>query len=332
MPHKPPPNMSRAEVLACMVEKIAYRGWNNAWRLSNGTVELLVLAAAGPRILRYLFCGDENILHEVDSDAGLSGGTDFRLYGGHRLWAWPEIARTYFPDNRPVSVTQSGRTVRFTSPVEDFAPGTLLQKQFDVSLNADGTGVRIDHTITNCGTEATELALWCPTMMRPDGRAILPLPPRAAMDAEHFQSAGPLALWSFTDLADSRWTFGTEFIQLRQERNPAGRFAEQMSGVFNPAGWGAYYFRGSLFVKCASPVSRARYPDFGCNFEVFTNPEFLELETLAPITVLKPGECASHTEFWTLFRNVRSGEDDEWIRAAVVPLATSANEEAARHL
>ena len=26
--------------------------------------------------------------------AGLTGGDDFRLYGGHRLWAWPEVART----------------------------------------------------------------------------------------------------------------------------------------------------------------------------------------------------------------------------------------------
>lgn len=306
-----------------MFEKISYRAWNNAWHIANSTVDLIVLADMGPRIVRYGFLGDENILHEVESDAGLTCGTDFRLYGGHRLWAWPEVARTYFPDNRPVAVTQSRDAIRFNSPVEDFAPGTHLQKEIEIVLDAEGTGVRIAHTITNRGTQATELALWCPTMMRRGGRAILPLPPRAAMDAEHFQSVGPLTLWSFTDLADPRWVFGTEFLQLRHEQHPKGRFAEQMSGIYNRAGWGAYYSRGTLFIKRAVPITGARYPDFGCNFEVFTNPEFLELETLAPIVDLQPGESASHTETWTLFRGVPSGEDDGWIRSTVVPLAAS---------
>ena len=122
-----------------MVEKISYRGWNNAWQLSNGTVELVVLADVGPRIVRYGFCRDENILCELSQEAGLTGGNDFRLYGGHRLWAWPEVARTYFPDNRPVSVSQAGETIRFTSPIEDSSPGTHLQKQFEITLDQQGT-------------------------------------------------------------------------------------------------------------------------------------------------------------------------------------------------
>ena len=306
-----------------MVEKITYRGWNNAWRLSNDVVELVVLADVGPRVVHYAFCGDENIFFEVGSDAGLTGGTDFRLYGGHRLWVWPEVARTYFPDNRPVSVSQEDGSVQFTSPVEDFAPGTLLQKQLAISMDPNGTPVRIVHTITNHGARNTELAVWCPTMLRRGGRAILPLPPRAAMDTDHFQSVGPLTLWSFTDLADPRWILGTEYVQLRQEEKPKSRFAEQMTGIFNPAGWGAYYSSATLFLKRAMPIPGARYPDFGCNFEVFTNPDFLELETLSPIVELKPGESSSHREVWALYRDVQSGEDEAWIRTIVAPLAAA---------
>ena len=90
-------------------------------------------------------------------------------------------------------------------------------------------------------------------------------------------------MWSYTDLADSRWVFGTEYIQLNQLSEPTGRFKEQMCGIYNPAGWGAYYRDGHLFVKRAPVIAGARYPDFGCNFEVFTNPDFLELETLGPL-------------------------------------------------
>lgn len=306
-----------------MVERIPYRGWNNAWRLSNGTVELVVLADVGPRIIWYGFCGGENILHEVAADAGVTGGTGFRLYGGHRLWVWPEVARTYFPDNQTVSLVQSGDALRFTSPVEDFAPGTHLQKELEIEMDKAGTRVHVTHRIFNRGTSATELAVWCPTMMRTGGRAILPLPPRAAMDAEHFQSVGPLTLWSFTDLADPRWNLGTDFIQLRQDPSLQGRFAEQMTGIFAPAGWGAYYSAGTLFIKRVTPIADAAYPDFGCNFEVFTNPAFLELESLAPKVELRPGESANHTEAWSLYRDVPPGEDDKWIRSVVVPKAES---------
>jgi hypothetical protein len=160
-------------------------------------------------------------------------------------------------------------------------------------------------------------------MMKAGGRAILPLPPRAAMDKDHFQSVGPLALWSFTDLADPRWALGTEFVQLYQQSNPGSRFQEQMAGIFNPAGWGAYFVDEMLFIKQASVIPGATYPDFGCNFEVFTNPEFRELETLGARVRLGPGETSVHTERWTLFRDVAAGEGEEWVRRVVAPRAVS---------
>jgi hypothetical protein len=67
------------------------------------------------------------------------------------------------------------------------------------------------------------------------------------------------------------------------------RFQEQMTGIFNPAGWGAYCLNGALFVKRASVIPGAEYPDFGCNFEIFTNPEFLELESLGPESSIGAG-------------------------------------------
>jgi hypothetical protein len=304
-----------------MPERISYRGWKNAYRISNGTVELVVLADVGPRVISYNFKGGENIFHEVAEQAGLTGRKDFRLYGGHRLWVWPEVERTYFPDNSPVAVSHDNNVVRFTAPLEGVPPGSNLQKELEIQLNEVGSRVTVSHRITNRDSQPSELAPWAPTMMKAGGCAIIPLPPRAAMDKDHFQSVGPLTLWSFTDFADARWRLGTEFIQLRQQSNPAGRFQEQMTGIFNPAGWGAYFLNGTVFVKRAPVTPGARYPDFGCNFEVFTNPEFLELESLGPKVQLCSGESTIHTEIWTLFQNVAEGEDDSWIRSSVAPLA-----------
>ena len=304
-----------------MLEQISYRGWNHAYRLSNRHVDLVVTADVGPRILRYGFRDGENLLHEVESDAGKTGGSEFRLYGGHRLWVSPEVERTYYPNNTPVAVSQHGNAVRFTAQREESAPGTNLQKEFEIELAATGSQVRVTHRITNHDAQSTALAPWSPTMMRGGGRAILPLPPRIAMDKDHYLPVGAFGIWSFTDFADPRWVLGTDYIQLRQVANPQGRFKEQMGGIYNAAGWGAYFSRGDLFLKRAAVFSGARYPDFGCNFEVFTNPDFLELETLGPVVELQPGEVVEHVERWWLFADVPNGEDDAWIDSAVLPLA-----------
>lgn len=305
-----------------MLARVSYRGWNNAYKLSNGTVELIVTADVGPRIIFYGFRDGENLLHEVEQDAGRSGGSEFRLYGGHRLWASPEVERTYYPDNTAVAVAQNGAAARFTARPEDSPPGTHLQKEIDVELAATGSQVRIVHRITNHDARPTTLAPWSPTMMRAEGRVILPLPPRMAMDKDHYLPVGVLGIWSFTDFADPRWIFGSAYIQLRHLSTPAGRFKEQMGGIYNSAGWGAYYKKGYLFIKRAAVLSGAQYPDFGCNFEVFTNPDFIELETLGPLVELQPEETVEHEERWWLFAGIPDGEGDAWIESAVVPLAT----------
>jgi hypothetical protein len=302
------------------IEKKEYRGWKNAFHLSNDAVELVVLSDVGPRIVRYAFCGQENQFHEFDDQAGKLGGAEFRLYGGHRLWAWPEVERTYYPDNHPVAVRDTQQGAIFCAPIEDHPPGTGLQRQIELRISERESHVKVIHAITNHGSETTRLAAWTPTVLRPGGRAILPFPPRAAMDKRHYQSVGPLTLWSFTDFTDRRWILGQDFLQLLQDEKPAGRFPEQMSGLFNPAEWGVYVCGSFVFLKRATVQTGKQYPDYGCNFEVFTNPDFLELETLGPVVDLPPGESTVHVEHWWLFDGVPPISTEESIRCEILPL------------
>jgi hypothetical protein len=302
------------------IEKREYRGWPNSYFLSNDCVELVILADVGPRVIRYAFTRGENQFHEFRNQGGSSGGDEFRLYGGHRLWAWPEVERTYFPDNRSVDVSITTRGATFTAAVEADTPGTSLQKSIALELSEQGSHVRLVHSITNHSSVPTQLAPWTPTVMRAGGRGILPFPPRAAMDKDHFQSVATLALWPFTDFTDSRWILGQEFLQLIQQGKPSGRFPEQMSGLFNPAGWGAYVRSGCVFMKRAKIIPEAQYPDFGCNFELFTNSEFLELETLGPLVTLQSGETVRHAEDWWLFGGIGGLSDEHSIRTHLLPL------------
>jgi hypothetical protein len=59
----------------------------------------------------------------------------------------------------------------------------------------------------------------------------------------------------------------------------------------------------------------------GCTFEIFTNADFLELETLGPLTTLAPDQSVSHTERWSAHRDVHlSAWTDEELDAVVLPL------------
>jgi len=299
-------------------EQIAYRGWADASKLSNGVIDLVVLTEIGPRVSFFGYSGGTNQLHEIAEQNGLTGG-EFRIYGGHRLWVSPEVERTYFPDNHPVTVEAGDDSVEFTAPVEAEPPGEGLRKQIEIALEPGAAHATLVHRIRNCSQQVTELSPWAITVMTGGGKAILPLAPRAPFSPQTLLPTGGLVLWSYTDLADPRWTIGTKYLQLRQQASPAFRFPEQMGGIYSPLGWAAYFRGDQLFVKRAEVVPGALYPDFGCNLEVFTDLHSLEVETLGPLVTLEPGEEVVHREDWWLFSDLSAGEGDAWVDEVVLP-------------
>jgi len=122
-----------------MTEQVTFRGWPHCWRLSNGTVDLIVTTDVGPRVARYGFIGEDNMLCEVRDEDGMTGGDTWHTFGGHRLWHRPEASpRTYQPDNAPVSCDDGEGSILLKPPVE---AATGIQKEMEVSLDATGTVV-----------------------------------------------------------------------------------------------------------------------------------------------------------------------------------------------
>jgi hypothetical protein len=94
--------------------------------------------------------------------------------------------------------------------------------------------------------------------------------------------------------------------------------------MFNSNTWAAYILNGEAFVKRITADPSKQYPDFGCSFEAFTNNEFLEVETLGPLSKVDPGRTVELVEHWGLFKDVHIGAitDDE-IDRTVLPLVES---------
>lgn len=296
------------------MERITYGGWANCYRLSNGAVELIITGDVGPRIIRFGLVGGENELKEYPDMLGLTGGDTWRLYGGHRLWHAPEaMPRSYYPDNSPVEVAQHAGFVRVSQPPE---PTTGIAKQIDIALDPSAARATITHRLTNAGMWPVELAPWALSVMAQGGVAILPLPPFQP-HTEEVRPATTLTLWSYTNFQDPRWTWGQRYILLRQDPSVA---APQKVGLNAAAGWIGYARAGRLFVKRVAYTPGARYPDMGCTLETFTNDEMLEIETLAPLRTLAPGESAEHVEEWQLFAGVPTPTSDTDVDQHILPL------------
>lgn len=315
-----PAGRARAEV---KVEKIEYKGWRNCYRVTNGEVELVITADVGPRIIRFGFVGGQNLFKEFADQLGGRNEEKFQLRGGDRVWKAPEDpVATWAPDNAPVEITPTPNGLIARAPVE---PLTQLQKEIEVKMAPHGTEVDVYHRITNRSLFPLEYSAWALTMMAPGGLAVTGFPPRGRHPI-NLEPTNPLVMWAYTNLSDKRWGFTKKYMSLKQDPNNA---EAQKLGMFNPESWGAYLLNGEAFIKRASAIPGKEYPDFGCSVEFFTNNEFLEVETLSPMTKVAPGKTVEQVEHWSLHRDVHLSElTDEAMDRAILPLlrpAASAN-------
>src|ERR1051325_5584720 len=87
---------------AVKVERVAYRGWQGSYRMTNGTVDLVFVPQIG-RIMRYGYVDGPNVLWENAALAGKTTDfsqpvTDWQNYGGDKVWPAPQSVWGWPPD------------------------------------------------------------------------------------------------------------------------------------------------------------------------------------------------------------------------------------------
>lgn len=268
--------------------------------LANDAIKLLVTQSVGPRIISLRFNDGNNLFAELpDFVTERPDGGLFHFYGGHRLWHAPEnMPRTYFPDDQPVDVIPTQAGLLIMQPVES---ETGIEKSIQVSLVENKPQVIVHHTLTNRGPWPVECAPWALTQFRTGGVTILP----QSREQTEVLPNRSLVLWPYSDIASSRVMLGNHYVLVHAQMETPFKV-----GFPNPRGWLGYWLDGVLFVKRATFDAQAAYYDFGSSSECYCNSQFLELETLAPIGELAPGESATHTETWELYADVDFPEDE----------------------
>jgi hypothetical protein len=300
------------------LEKLDYHGWANSYRLSNGSIDLIVTTDIGPRIIHFAFTGGDNELGVSPEMLGKTGGSEWRIYGGHRFWHAPEDkVITYLPDNSPVQMQQDGDVVRLIQPIEAV---TGIQKELAISLAPKAAQATIVHRLHNHNPLPVTLAPWAITVMEKRGVAILPLP---RGEEGGLLPSGAVALWPYTSMSDARWSWGHRYMMLHQD--PENPYA-QKAGVTSQEGWIAYARSSHLFLKLVQPIPGATYPDLGCTIETYTDASGLEIETLGPLVTLESEKEVEHIERWHLFDHMPTPASDEDVDTHFLPTIKAAQD------
>ena len=257
--------------------ELNYKNFGRCVKLDNGTASIIITVEVGPRIISYCLNGRENMLledvgREFKDDSQelrdyFGEGRTWYIYGGHRLWSSPEsYPHSYVPDNEPVEYTVSGGEITLIPP-------------------ATRTGQQ--HRLIY------RLAPWALTVCAAGGVEIFP----QSQADNGLLSNRRNVFWSYSDISDDRFFLSNRYGTLQQIKGAPGKFK---IGINNEDGWAAVVNHGQIFLKNFRMNINGNYPDYGCNFETFTNGIFLECESLGELKTLKNGESASITEYWSL--------------------------------
>jgi hypothetical protein len=293
----PVPETSPAALLTGVsVERISYHGWQDCYFIANGSVEAVIVPAIG-RVMQLRLQGEadgafwEN--RTLDGQLHDAASNDWLNFGGDKCWpapqsAWPQHQGQDWPppvaiDARPVEAVASERGVVLTSPIDS---GYGIQVVRLVELDAVQPVMRIRTEYRKLSGAPVTVGIWTVTQMTEPERVCIQL-----HAASKFAS-GYVRLLA-AEPAD---------LKIDGHLLSLSRHARQQVKVGADGSSMAWLGRNCV-VRIDTEIRPGEYPDGGCVTEVYTNPDplqYVELETLGPLTTMNPGDRIEQTTVYTV--------------------------------
>jgi hypothetical protein len=294
------------------VKAEAYKGWQEAYRLTNGIIELVVVPSLGGRIMRYGYVGGRNILWDNPTYYGkpIPYG-DWTNHGGDKVWPWPQddwgkIHPNAWPpppesDQMPHQAEIIGKdTLRITSPVM-MPYGVRIVRE--IRLAPKGTQVFLTSYFRQ-EREGKEYpcGVWTVTQVPATDWVLARLLPEAEKLSGGYKAT------------DAPFKAITKLPQgvLQIERN-----LEKATKMFTEADILASLQEDTLFTvrfaKTPPADNKGRTYQPGDRAQVYCHlddrafldkgfPTYIELEMTSPTAVLKKGETITLEQVWELQR------------------------------
>ena len=199
-------------------------------------------------------------------------------------------------------------TLKLIQPTET---ATGIQKEIEVTLDAQRNSVTVRHQLANKNPWPVELAPWALTVMQGPGRAILPQEPSSN---DCCRSARGLV---------GLHQYGRSTMEMGREIHPTRLQPRRHDGAENrpgqQTGMGRLLSRRTGLSQARRLRSRRGLSRFWLQRRMLHNGDMLEVESLGPLTKLAPNATVEHVERWYLCR-AKIGESDHEIEVAMAPL------------
>lgn len=283
-----------------------YQGWTNSLVLENSEAEVVVVPAVG-RVMQFRFKSGSGPFWENESMHGKLPdplSADWGNFGGDKAWPspqsdWPKQTPRAWPpppafDSMPVEAEIKGSKVILRSAVDPFY-GIRTEREvvLDPSLPRMTLVTTFERvtasTVAPSAALTNAIGVWIITQLQEPLAVFMPV------------AKGPLFPEGYRLQSDAPPTN----LNLENGLLSLTRDSELSHKVGNDAGT-LIWVGDRVVLRIDSPRQiGAEYPDQGSSAEVYTNPgplNYVELEMLAPLHEMKPGDRFSQTNVYTLFR------------------------------
>lgn len=277
--------------------------------LANDHLRFDFLAEAGPRLVRLILANStENLLAEAPDVHWPTPFGEYYLRGGHRVAIAPEaLELAYVPDNTGLMIEELPDGVRLSGPAETRSG---IGKSIEIQLHPDRPTLTLRHTVRNDRSVPIELAAWSITLLPLGGLAVAPL--RTRQDGNRNRPDRQLVLWPYTSWQDARLFADDDYVWIDAQPD-----LEEFKVGLLARGWLGYLRAGVFFLKRFDPQLELQHPDYNTNAQLYCNQQYLEIESLAPLSWLEPGQSSVHVETWEIYRDVHVPQTieglSEWV-------------------
>lgn len=259
---------------------------------------LVVTTEVGPRVAWFGPRGGRNLLFW--DAAGEHARGPWRLRGGHRVWLTRPLAdeteETYGADERPCEARVRADRVVVTAPPD---PATRVQRALSIRALSP-TRFQVVSRLRNAGDMLWSGGVWALTCTRPARGTTYEVPLGDGTGWDVFSVVIPKRWAGHTSLVnDPQLEWSEDRLVVRPRGVECKRMLQAPRGLMTMRAPDA----GVTFVKRAPYAAGAAYP-LGANLAFYVGPDnfMVEMESMGPAEVLKPGAALSLTEEWSLAR------------------------------
>jgi hypothetical protein len=312
-------DLSASRWAGVAVERISWHGWPDCYLIANRSVEAVIVPAIG-RVMRLRLKGEaEGAFWQnraLDGQLHDAASSEWMNFGGDKCWpapqsAWPQHQGREWPppvafDSCPVEAVAVERGVELTSP---FDPGYGIQTVRCVELDPAQPVMRIRTEYHKLSGAPVTVGIWTITQMREPERVCMLLPAKSKFAAGYVR---------LLEAEPANLKIDGRLLSLT-------RHARQQVKVGSDGSSMAWLGQNCV-VRIDTEIGPGEYPDGGCVTEVYTNPDplqYVELETLGPLTTMNPGDRIEQTTVYTVMPRSTPDLETEAERALRRVLKTS---------